>query len=323
MKRRTFNAALASSLTAPWLGVHAQSYPSKPTRWVVPYPAGGGSDTYARWVAQPLSQLVKQPVTVDNKPGANGAIAIQDLKRSPSDGYTLVNVDNGVMVYNPALYKSLTYAPATDLTMVTQLGGGPLVLMAGASAPFKDARDFIEQVKAAPGKFSYASAGAGSPQHLAMELLKVRADLRLLHIPYRGSTPALADVLGGQIPVLMTDFTAAAGFVSSGKLRPLAVTGLKRHPRIPDVPTFEEVGIKGVLSEVWVGVAVRSDTPAEIVQTLYQHISTVLKQPDVITKMEERGALVLGSTPEQANAVVRRETEVWHKLIRDLKISLD
>ena len=323
MKRRTFNAILAPTLLAPWLGAHAQGSPGKSIRWIVPYPAGGGSDTYARWIAQSLGQLVKQPVAVDNKPGANGAIAVQDLKRSPTDGHTLLNVDNGVMVYNPALYKSLTYAPSSDLTMVTQLGGGPLVLMASPSAPFKDARGFIDQVKAAPGKFSYASAGAGSPQHLAMELLKARAGLHILHIPYRGSSPALADVVGGQIPMLMTDFTAAAGFVSAGKLTPLAVTGLKRHPRMPNVPTFEEVGIKGVLSEVWVGVAVRSGTPPETVQSLYQQISTALKQPDVSAKFEERGALVIGSTPEEANAVVRRETEVWHKLIRELKISLD
>ena len=238
MKRRTFNAILAPTLLAPWLGAHAQGSPGKSIRWIVPYPAGGGSDTYARWIAQSLGQLVKQPVAVDNKPGANGAIAVQDLKRSPTDGHTLLNVDNGVMVYNPALYKSLTYAPSSDLTMVTQLGGGPLVLMASPSAPFKDARGFIDQVKAAPGKFSYASAGAGSPQHLAMELLKARAGLHILHIPYRGSSPALADVVGGQIPMLFASTGTALPFIENGRMRALAVTSARRSSSAssPDLP---------------------------------------------------------------------------------------
>ena len=194
-----FAAVLAPSQAS------AQAFPSKPIRWVIPYPAGGGSDFMARAVAHVLPTELGQPVLVDNKPGGNGVVAVSDILRSPKDGHILLNVDNGVLVFNPILYKSLGYNPERDLRPVTLMGRLPMILLVGPGSNAKDAKSFIAQAKAQPGKLSYGSAGAGSPQHMAMELLKKTAGLHMVHIPYRGSAPALSDLVGGQIPALMSD----------------------------------------------------------------------------------------------------------------------
>ncbi|QNK68286.1 Bug family tripartite tricarboxylate transporter substrate binding protein [Variovorax sp. PAMC26660] len=301
----------------------AQTYPAKPIRWIVPYAAGGGSDFLARTVGQTLAMQVAQPVLVDNKPGGNTALAASETARAPADGYTILSADNGTLVFNPALYKSLSYSPTKDLTPVTLMGKFPMILVVGTNSGFATAKDFIAKAKANPGGINYASPGAGSPHHLAMELLKVEAGLFMVHVPYRGAAPALADVVGGQLPAMMVDLAAGAGFIKGNKVRALAVANPTRLPQLPDVPTFAELGYKNVEAAALVGVVVPSATPPEVVNTLNRQIVAAINEPAVRTRMVDFGVEPVGNTPAQYAALLKNETTRWHKLIRDLKITLD
>jgi tripartite-type tricarboxylate transporter receptor subunit TctC len=314
-------AALALS-TGSGLAL-AQSYPAKSIRWVVPYPAGGGSDFLARTIGQQLSSQIAQPVVVDNKPGGNTAIAASDVARATADGHTILSADNGTMVFNSALYAKLSYNPEKDLLPVTLMGKFPMILVAGPGSDAKDAKDFIAKAKAKPGSVSFGSAGAGSPHHLAMELLKVNAGLHMVHIPYRGAAPALADLAGGQIPAMMVDMAAGAGFIKGGKIRPLAVANPTRLPQLPDVPTFAELGLAKVEASAQVGVVAPAGTPAEVVNALQKQIATAINQPAVKQKLIDFGIEPVGSTPAQYADLIKTETVRWHQLIKAQKITLD
>ncbi len=313
----------AIALLGGTVAAHAQSYPAKPIRWVVPYPAGGGSDFLARTIGQQLSQQISQPVTVDNKPGGNTAIAASEVARSAADGYTILSADNGTMVFNTALYSKLTYNPEKDLTPVTLMGRFPMILVVGPNSDVKDAKDFVAKAKATPGKLSYGSAGAGSPHHLAMELLKVNSGLHMVHIPYRGAAPALTDLAGGQVNAMMVDLAAGAGFIKGGKVRPLAVANATRLPQLPDVPTFAELGFKGVEASAQVGIVAPANTPADTVAALQKQVATAIQQPAIRQKLIDFGIEPVGSTPQQYAELIRTEVQRWHQLIREQKISLD
>ena len=315
--------SLAALATAASAQTAQTTFPAKPIRWLVPYAAGGGSDFLARTVAQTLSTQVGQPVLVDNKPGGNTALAAAETARAPADGYTVLSADNGTLVFNPALYKSLSYSPTKDLAPVTLMGKFPMILVVGANSGFASAKDFIAQAKAKPGGINYASAGAGSPHHLAMELLKVEAKLFMVHVPYRGAAPALADVVGGQLPAMMVDMAAGAGFIKGGKVRALAVANPTRLPQLPDVPTFAELGYKNVEAAALVGVVVPAATPAEVVNTLNRQLVAAIHEPSVNKRMVDFGVEPVGNTPAQYTELLKAETARWHKLIRDLKITLD
>nr|WP_157400795.1 MULTISPECIES: tripartite tricarboxylate transporter substrate binding protein [Ramlibacter] len=302
---------------------YAQTYPAKSIRWVVPYPAGGGSDFLARTIGQQLSTQAGQTVLVDNKPGGNTAIAAVDVARSPADGYTILSADNGTMVFNPALYSKLTYNPESDLVPVTLMGKFPMILVVGPGSDAKDARDFIAKAKARPGSVNYGSAGAGSPHHLAMELLKVHAGLHMVHIPYRGAAPALADLAGGQVPAMMVDLAAGAGFIKGGKIRALAVANPTRLPQLPDVPTFAELGFKNVEAAAQVGIVAPARTPADVVNALQKQVAAAINTPAVRQKLVDFGIEPVASTPQDYADLNRSEVARWHKLIRDQKISLD
>ncbi|MDR6890368.1 MULTISPECIES: Bug family tripartite tricarboxylate transporter substrate binding protein [Variovorax] len=323
MKNRLARCLAVLSLLAAAAGAGAQTFPAKPIRWLVPYAAGGGSDFLARTVAQTLSTQVGQPVLVDNKPGGNTALAAAETARAPADGYTVLSADNGTLVFNPALYKSLSYSPTKDLTPVTLMGKFPMILVVGANSGIASAKDFIARAKAKPGDVSYASAGAGSPHHLAMELLKVEAGLFMVHVPYRGAAPALADVVGGQLPAMMVDLAAGAGFIKGGKVRALAVANPTRLPQLPDVPTFAELGYKNVEAAALVGVVVPSATPPDVVNTLNRELVAAINEPSVRKRMVDFGVEPVANTPAQYAALLKSETVRWHKLIRDLKITLD
>lgn len=324
MKKHFARCLAVLSLAAVAAGAGAQqAFPTKPIRWIVPYASGGGSDFLARTVAQTLSTQVAQPVLVDNKPGGNTALAASETARAAADGYTILSADNGTLVFNPALYKSLSYSPTKDLAPVTLMGKFPMILVVGANSGFSSAKDFIAQARAKPGGINYASAGAGSPHHLAMELLKVEAKLFMVHVPYRGAAPALADVVGGQLPAMMVDLAAGSGFIKGGKVRALAVANPTRLPQLPDVPTFAELGYKNVEAAALVGVVVPSATPADVVNTLNRQLVAAINEPSVRTRMVDFGVEPVGNTPAQYAALLKSETERWHKLIRDLKITLD
>ena len=301
----------------------AQAYPSKPVRWVVPYPAGGGSDFLARTIGQPWSTAVGQPVVIDNKPGGNTAIGASDVARSAADGYTMLSADNGTLVFNPVLYKSLSYNPGKDLAPVTLMGRFPMILVVGPGVTVTDAKDFIAQAKAKPGGFNYGSAGAGSPHHLAMELLKSELGLTMTHAPSRGAAPALADVAGGQIPAMMVDMAAGAGFIKGGKVKALAVANATRLPQLPDVPTFAELGYKNIEAAALVGLVVPAATPADTIAALNKQVVAAIKDPAVNKKLVDFGVEPVGNTPAQFDALIKSESAKWQKLIRDLKISLD
>ena len=322
MKKLIASCLIAIPLVAPF-AAQAQAWPSKPVRWLVPYPAGGGSDFLARTIGQQLSAQIGQPVLVDNKPGGNTAIAASDLVRSAPDGYTVLSADNGTLVFNPVLYKSLSYSPTKDLAPVTLMGRFPMILVVSPSVTAKDAKEFIAQAKAKADGINYASAGAGSPHHLAMELLKTEAGLKMIHAPYRGAAPALADVAGGQVPAMMVDLAAGAGFIKGGKVRPLAVASAKRLPQLPDVPTFAELGFKNVEAAALVGMVVPAATPADVVAALNKQVVAAIHAPDVHKKLIDFGVEPVGNTPAQFAELLKSESTRWHKLIRELNITLD
>ena len=324
LNRRCVAALLALPALLGTAGLaQAQAFPAKNVRWVVPYPAGGGSDFLARTIGQQLASQVNQTILVDNKPGGNTSIAAAEVARAPADGYTILSADNGTMVFNSALYAKLPYNPDKDLTPVTLMGKFPMILVVGPGSDAKDAKDFVAKAKAQPGRINYGSAGAGSPHHLAMELLKVNAGLHLVHIPYRGAAPALADLAGGQVPAMMVDLAAGAAFIKSGKIRPLAVANPTRLAQLPDVPTFAELGFKGVEAAAQVGVVAPAGTPAEVVNTLQKQIATAINTPAVRQKLIDFGIEPVASTPKDYSDLIRSEVVRWHALIQKQKISLD
>ena len=321
--RRLLLALLVSALGGTAGSAAAQAFPAKPIRWVVPYPAGGGSDFLARTIGQALAAQVGQTVLIDNKPGGNTAIGASDVARAAADGYTVLSADNGTLVFNPALYKTLSYNPGKDLAPVTLMGRFPMILVANPAAGYSSAKDFIAQTKAKPGAINFASAGAGSPHHLAMELLKVHAGLFMVHIPYRGAAPALADVAGGQLPVMMTDLAAGNALIKAGKLRPLAVAHATRLPQLPDVPTFAELGLPGVEAAALVGLVVPAATPPDLIGALNRQVVAAIRDPAVNKRLVEFGVEPVASTAAQYADLLKSETTRWHKLIKDLKITLD
>lgn len=328
MNKRLFTASvLATSMLwlagAPTAAVAQDKFPAKSVRWIVPYAAGGGSDFLARTIGQAWSAQVHQPIVVDNRPGGNTAIGASETARAPADGYTIVSADNGTLIFNPVLYKNLSYNPSKDLTPVTLMGRFPMILVAGPGEKAKTAKEFITEVKASKDGVNYASAGAGSPHHLAMELLKSEAGLKLTHAPYRGAAPALADVAGGQIPVMMVDMAAGAGFIKGGKVRPLAVANATRLPQLPDVPTFAELGLPSVQAAALVGMVAPAKTPASVIATLNKQVVAAINEPAVKQKLIDFGVEPVGNTPEQFQALISSESTRWHKLIKDLNITLD
>ena len=308
-------AARAADASAP--------YPNKPIRWVVPYAAGGGSDFLARTVGQGLSARIGQTVVVDNKPGGNTAIGASETARSQPDGYTMVSADNGTLVFNPALYKTLSYDPVKDLAPVTLMGRFPMILVVGPTVEAKTVAEFVAMAKARPSGLDYGSAGAGSPHHLAMELFKTETGLNLVHVPYRGAAPALADVAGGQIPAMMADLAAGAGFIKAGKVRALAVAHGQRLPQLPDVPTFGEAGLPKVQAAALVGVSVPGATPPAVIAKLNQQLVATLNDPAIRGKLVDFGIEPVANSPQEYAALLTAERTRWNKLIADLGIKLD
>ncbi|TEA80085.1 Bug family tripartite tricarboxylate transporter substrate binding protein [Allopusillimonas ginsengisoli] len=322
-----FNKFVSAALLAlPCMLLSAPSaaaYPDKPVRWLVPYAAGGGSDFLARTIGNALSPLLGQTVVIENKPGGNTAIAASETARSSPDGYTVLSADNGTLVFNPALYNKLSYDPAKDLAPVTLLGRFPMILVADPNAGINSVQDLIDQAKASSQGLNYASAGAGSPHHLAMELFKSELGLNMVHIPYRGASPALTDLAGGQVPVMMVDLAAGAGFIKGGKVKPLAVANPERLPQLPDVPTFAELGYKNIVAAAHVGMVVPAGTPQSVIDALNSKVVAALNEPKVHDTLIEFGVEPVGNTPAEYTALLQEDTAKWQKLIRDLGTQLD
>ena len=313
----------ASAAALGWPGAaRADSWPSRPVRWVVAYPAGGGSDFLARQLAPVLGKALGQTLVIDNKPGAAGIIGTDNAAKSPPDGYTILTGDNGAMVFNSALYKKLPYAPS-DFAPVGFMARFPLLLVVNPAAGFTSAKQWLETIKAKPGKYSYASPGVGSPHHLAMELLKDRTHSYIVHVPYRGTAFSTQDLIAGVVPMGILDTAAALPHLRAGKLKALAVLAPRRIAALPDVPSFDETGISGVEVSAWQGLFVPKGTPEAIVSRLGAELAKALAQPDLKARLEDFGLEVAPGDAAFLARFIQAETQKWHALIRSRGISAE
>jgi len=303
--------------------VSAQSYPAKPIRWIVAYPPGGGTDFLARLVGAQLSKQMGQPVIVDNRPGGSAVIASEASAKSPPDGYTVFTGDNGSLVFNGALFKTLRYDPLADFAPVGMMARFPMILSVGMQTPYVSARELIAAIQKNPDGLNYASAGTGSPHHLAMELLKQRANLRVAHVPYRGGAAAVQDVIAGQIPITVVDSSSGIPLIRGGKLRPLAVFSVSRIPSLPEVPTLIELGFADVEVYGWQGLVVSSGTPREIVERLSTELQKALRTSDVHEKLRIAELEPIPGDSAGMARYIASETKLWHALIRERKITID
>jgi tripartite-type tricarboxylate transporter receptor subunit TctC len=316
-------ALTALSLLAATAGpARAQGWPAKPIRWVVAYPAGGGSDFLARQLAPALARQLGQSIVIDNRPGAAGVIGTDNAAKSPPDGYTLLTGDNGAMVFNEVMYKKIPYAPS-DLAPVGFMARFPLILAVNPNAGFSSAKQLLDELKKSPGKYSYASPGIGSPHHLAMELLKDRTKTFVVHVPYRGTALAVQDVIAGQVPMMVLDTAAGLPQIRAGKVKALAIMSPKRLPTLPDVPTLDEIGIKGFDVTAWQGLFVPKGTPADIVARLSVEMNKAITAPEVRAKLEDFGLEVVPTDGAALAAFIQKETTFWHGLIKERKLSAD
>jgi len=321
MRRAAMLASLAAASLAPF-AAHAQAWPSKPIRWVVAYPAGGGSDFLARQLAPQLGKQLGQTIVIDNRPGAAGMIGTDNAAKSPPDGYTIVTGDNGAIVFHEAMYKKIPYAPS-DLTPVGFMASFPLILAVNPNAGFSSGKQLLDELKKNPGKYSYASPGIGSPHHLAMELLKDRTKTFVVHVPYRGTALAVQDVIGGQVPMMVLDTAAGLPQIRSGKVKALAVMSKKRIPSLPDVPTLDELGVKDFEVTAWQGLFVPKGTPPDIVGKLSAEMNKAITTPEVKAKLEDFGLEVTPGDGPALGAFVQKETTFWHALIKERKLSAE
>lgn len=307
------------SLTSTPSSAQAQ-WPSKPIRLVVPYAAGGFADLRARQLAQVISKSLGTSIIVDNKPGAGGVIGTDAIAKAAPDGYTIGMGNLAPLAVNITLMKRLPYDPAKDLQPVILLEKAPLFLTTNPNSGIKSVADLIAQAKANPGKLGFASSGVGGAHHLSGEMLKMMANIDLVHVPYKGGAPAASDLLAGHVPLMFEMGYSALPNIKAGKLKALAVSSAKRLPVAPDVPTLEEVGIKGFESYNWQGMVVPAGTPAPIVERLNKELNNALNSPEIRKSIESTGAEVGGGTPAQFGAFIKKETATWAKVIQTAKI---
>ena len=316
--------ALASAtLPAARAQAPAASWPSKPIRWVVPFPPGGAMDAIARTLGEKAGKTLGQPFVIENKPGAGGNIGADFVAKQPGDGYTLMITSIG-MATNKPLYGKLSYDPIKDFAPVSLLAVVPNVLVTNATQPdVKTAKDVIAAARKTPGKLSYASAGNGTSIHLAGEVFTSLAQVDMLHVPYKGSGPAVSDLLGGQVNYMFDSITSARPHIESGKLRALGLTTAKRSKSLPNVPTLAEAGLPGYEVSPWFAVFMPAATPKDIVAKVNAALLEAMNDPDVVKRFETIGAEPVGSTPEEMAQHLARESERWTKLIQERGIKLD
>jgi tripartite-type tricarboxylate transporter receptor subunit TctC len=325
MKRRLLLQALqtAPALALAPAAVFAQTaYPNKTIRYIVPVSAGGGSDMVGRTLTERWGNLLKQSFLVDNQAGGGGVIACQATARAAPDGYTLLQGYVATHGTSPATRK-LPYDAVKDFTAIGMIGATPNILVVNSALPVKTVKEFVDYVKKNPGKLSYGSAGQGSLTHLTMELFKQQIDSFMVHIPYRGIAPAFTDLIGGQTQAMFPGLAAALPHIRSGRVRPLAVTGLTRHPQFKDLPTLDESGFKGFDAQQWYGVVGPANMPAPIVKTLSESLATVLKAPDLREKLAIEAIEPMVMSPEQFGEFIKKDIARWTKLAKDRKIELD
>ena len=301
---------------APLAVAAQESYPSKPVRIVVPYPAGGVADLLPRTVGAKLSEKWKQPVVVENKPGASGNIGMADGARAEPDGYTLVLAPTGNLTVNQFLFKEMPFDVAKDFTPITVLATSPNVLVVHPSVPAKTFGELIAYAKANPGKLNFSSPGTGSGAHLAGELLNVEAGIKAVHVPYKGMAPAVSDLVGGQVQMMFAGISTALQHIRAGRLVALAIASPKRSAQLPDVPAVAESGIPGFDVTSWYGMVVRSGTPPAVVKKLHADMAEALALPDVKEKLASLGLDPLGNSPEDFARMIAAESRKWSEIVQ-------
>ncbi len=326
LNRRKLSAGLAGlALWGPSAGralAQAGAYPSKPVRWIVPFPPAGAMDVIARTLAEHMGRALGQSFVIENKPGAGGNIGMDLVAKAPADGHTMMIVANGMAV-NRYLYGKLSFDPVKDFAPVSLVAVVPNVLVVPAANPARSVADLIAQAKAHPGKLAYASAGNGTTLHLAGELFASMAKVDLLHVPYKGSGPAVTDLLGGQVDMMFDSLTSARPHIESGKLRALAVTTRSRAAALAGVPTLAEAGVPGYELSPWYAVYLPAGTPAPVVAALQQALAEALRLPDVRRRLAAIGAEPVGGTPEALRAHLQAEMEKWGRVIAERGIRAD
>jgi len=298
------------------------SFPSKPVHLLVPFPPGGAVDIVARTLADELGKRWPTNIIIDNRPGAGGTIAADAAAKAAPDGYTLIVVASGHAIV-PFLYPKLPYDVFADFTAITLLGNSPNLALVRANSPIKTLGDLIAAARARPGELSYGHAGNGTSPHLAGELLKVTAKIDITAIPYKGGAPALNDLLGGHIPLSFNNVPESIAMIRSGALRPLAVTTAKRSPILPDVPTFDESGIKGYDTGVWWALLAPAALPAEVKAKIYHDAADAMKSPTVKERFQTLGAVPVGSTPEELAGLIRADYEKWGPVIKAVGVQAE
>ncbi|CAB3929780.1 Bug family tripartite tricarboxylate transporter substrate binding protein [Achromobacter insolitus] len=326
MKYRAVVAAMMAGVLGMVAGgaVLASGYPSKPVRVIVPYVAGGAADITARVIAQKLSVSMGATFVVENKPGANGMIGTDFVAKAAPDGYTLLLDASGPLVVNPSLYKKTPYDPVADLAPISQITSYQYVLVVPQQSPIRSVDDLIAAARAKPGQVSYGSAGVGAGGHLAGELLAVTTQTQLAHIPYKGNAQALTDVLGGQLSFTFDTVVTATPYLRSGKLRGYAVTGPRRAPGLPDIPTMEELGYKDFVVTQFQGLLAPAGTDPAILSRLHEEVVKAARQPDVIQKLQtEGGNEIVAGTPQEFARLIQEDLQRYRKLIADAHVQAE
>jgi tripartite-type tricarboxylate transporter receptor subunit TctC len=324
MDRRTLLATLASgAAVAASPFAYAQEYPAQLVKWVVPYPAGGGTDVIARVLAEAMRQTLGQQIVVDNRPGASTNIGADIVAKAKPDGYTILSADNAVLAFNEHLFNKLPFSPEKDFTYIGAIGKFPLALVVHPDFPAKNFKEFLAYVKANPGKVNYASPGNGSPHHLAMEMFKVRTGTFITHIPYRGAAPAMADVMGGQVPCMFLDLASGLGIMQSNKVRVLAIGTGARSKLLPNVPTLAEVGVPNSEVFAFQGILGPAGLSPAVVNKLNGDLNKAFSTPAVQKRFDDFGMEAMPGTPAQFAALSRAESKRWGPIIKQAGIKLD
>lgn len=319
LARRSF---VLSSMLLPVMA-WADAYPSKPIEWVVPYAAGGGTDVVARILSEPMGKALGQPIIVINKPGAATNIGADAVARAKPDGYTILTGDTGTLAANPYLYKKLSYSAEKDFAPVGLLVRFPMLLVVNSELPVHNYAEFVSWAQRQSSGVSYGTPGAGSPHHLAIELLRGQSGLNFVHIPYRGSAPAVQDVIAGQLPFMFVDSAAGIQHIQGGKIRAIGVASPARLPTLPQVPTLDEQGLQGFEAYAWQGIVAPANTPADRIDKLSQALQAALQQPEIQRKLEGMALEVTPSTAQAMGTYASAERAKWRDVIEASHITLD
>ena len=301
----------------------AQGYPTKPVTVIVPWPPGGPSDIAARPLAKGLGDALGKPFVIENRGGASGNIGTGVVTQAPADGYMLLVTSSSPIVINPSLYKNMPFDPLKDLQPITNVLRVPLVLAVNPSLPVKNLKELIAYIQKQKGQFQYASSGSGTPQHLTGELFKTVAKLDMVHVPYKGSAPAITDALGGHVPMIFDSTVAIVSHLKAGKLRPIAISSAKRSALLPEVPTFAEAGLPGVEAYAWYGFFAKAGTPKDVVAKLNAEAIKVLKGPDFQTIYRDTGSEFVGTSPEQFAKFIEAEHAKWGRIVKESGATVD